>query len=84
MTQEQISKVLDPAELFSQRGTDNERGTGFGLGLCKQFAERHGGRLEIESTAALGSKVMFSLPALAPDEQERPSFRHASSLEEAV
>ena len=43
-------------------GTANEKGTGFGLLLCREFVKMHGGRIWVESTPGLGSDFKFSLP----------------------
>jgi signal transduction histidine kinase len=44
------------------KGTANESGTGMGLILCKEFVEKHGGRIWAESEK--GSVFRFSLPCL--------------------
>jgi signal transduction histidine kinase len=49
-------------QIHSTRGTNNENGTGLGLILCKEFVEKHGGSIRIESEPGKGSKVKFTLP----------------------
>lgn len=44
-------------------GTEGEKGTGLGLVLCKQFIDRHGGQIWIESAPGQGTTVFFTLPA---------------------
>ncbi len=43
-------------------GTAKERGTGLGLVLCREFAERNNGRIWVESEPGEGSTFYFSLP----------------------
>jgi len=43
-------------------GTHNERGVGLGLVLCKEFAERQGGRISFVSTPGHGSSFFIILP----------------------
>ena len=63
MAQEQIDKLFKIQEKVSTRGTANERGTGLGLILCKEFIEKNGGKLWVESQEGEGSKFCFSLLA---------------------
>lgn len=47
---------------YSTLGTNNERGTGLGLILCKDFINYHKGKIWVESEFNVGSKFYFSLP----------------------
>ena len=46
----------------SQRGTENETGSGLGLLLCSEFIKKHKGEIWAESEAGKGSTFKFSLP----------------------
>ncbi|MEI6175169.1 MAG: PAS domain S-box protein [Bacteroidota bacterium] len=47
----------------NRRGTEDEPSSGLGLLLCKDFVEKHGGRLWVESEEGKGSKFCFTIPA---------------------
>jgi len=43
-------------------GTENEKGTGLGLILCREFVEKNHGRIRVESNYGYGSTFYFTLP----------------------
>ena len=61
---EDVEKIFNPDTNFSTPGTDKELGTGFGLILCKDFIEKNGGELLIESIPTKGTSVSFTVPVL--------------------
>jgi signal transduction histidine kinase len=58
---ENLSKIFQ-AESFSTPGTAQERGTGIGLSVCKEFVEQHRGKIWVESIENQGSTFSFTLP----------------------
>jgi PAS domain S-box-containing protein len=48
----------------NRNGTDNERSTGLGLLLCKEFIEIHKGKISIKSEEGKGSEITVSLPLI--------------------
>lgn len=44
------------------KGTKGEKGTGLGLIICKEFIEKHGGTISVESEVGKGTTISFSLP----------------------
>ena len=62
LTGETMEKLFRIDADLSTRGTDNEKGTGLGLFLCKEFVEKHGGKIWAESIPGNGSTFKFILP----------------------
>ena len=59
-----IGKLFSIDQSFSTVGTKNEMGTGLGLILCKEFVEKHGGKIWVESKEGIGSVFYFTLPSI--------------------
>ncbi len=60
--QEKLDQLFNPMVHYTSYGTQNEKGTGLGLILCKEYIERNGGRIAIESSPGIGSTVCLWLP----------------------
>lgn len=60
--EEDISKLFRIDIHYVEIGSAKEKGTGLGLILCKEFVEKHGGQISIESSLGAGAKVKFSIP----------------------
>ena len=59
---EHVPKLFQIDSKFTRTGTANERGTGLGLILCKEFVERNGGTIRVESEEGVGTTFFFTAP----------------------
>jgi|YelNatPaOPRAMG01_1025707.scaffolds.fasta_scaffold00415_2 signal transduction histidine kinase len=59
--EENLNNIFKFDSNYSTNGTSGEKGSGLGLGLCKEFVEKNGGKIWVKSTPGLGSTFGFSL-----------------------
>jgi len=62
MTKDQLDNLFQLDINLTKKGTSEEKGTGLGLILCKEFVEIHNGTLQVDSDPDKGSIFTFSLP----------------------
>lgn len=60
-----IYRVFDD-NLISMPGLLEEKGSGLGLKLCKDFVELNGGTIWVKSVASSGTQIFFTVPAHSP------------------
>lgn len=63
ISQEDKEKLFRLDVQHTTRGTSNEKGTGLGLILCKDFVEKNLGEISVESELGKGSTFKFTIPA---------------------
>lgn len=62
MSHETIDKIFNDNHTISTYGTNNEKGSGLGLMLCKEFISKNGGKFWIKSKLKEESTFYFTLP----------------------
>jgi PAS domain S-box-containing protein len=61
MDNKQIKNLFE-LNVTSTRGTNNEKGTGLGLMICKEMVEKNGGTISVKSEAGKGTDISFTIP----------------------
>ncbi len=62
MSEKVSSGLFSLSGTAGRTGTDGEPGTGLGLILCREFIEKHNGKIWVESREGHGSNFKFTLP----------------------
>lgn len=62
LSPESLGKLFKYDQHFMNKGTAGETGTGLGLILCKDFVDKNGGTIRVESELKKGSTFIFTLP----------------------
>lgn len=64
IAEEHLKHLFHPDMMQSTPGTANEKGTGLGLSLCRDFVNKIGGDIWVESTYGHGATFTFSLKSI--------------------
>ncbi|MEI6433999.1 MAG: histidine kinase N-terminal 7TM domain-containing protein [Bacteroidota bacterium] len=62
LTPQMAEQLFHIESLITTKGTADEKGTGLGLILSKDFVERHGGKIRVMSEPGLGSRFIITIP----------------------
>ena len=65
ISEENIDKLFKINTNYTTQGTSDEKGTGLGLIICKEFIEKSGGKIWVESKPGIGSTFKFTLPKIS-------------------
>mgnify|MGYP006288454563 FL=1 len=64
MSESDLERLLQDGSRLTKRGTDAETGTGLGLSICREYVEKNGGTLTIESREGEGTVVTIKFKDL--------------------
>jgi signal transduction histidine kinase len=62
IVEENLQKIFNISENIHTKGTAKEQGTGLGMILCKEFVEKQGGQIKVDSIVDKGTTINFTVP----------------------
>jgi len=64
ISQEDLNRLFRIDEKFKSSGTAGEKGTGLGLIICREFVEKNGGDISVQSEPGQGTTFAFTIPVV--------------------
>ena len=61
ITPKTLENLFDPSKIISKKGTEQEKGSGLGLQICKALVDRHDGKIWFDSEIGIGTTCYFTL-----------------------
>lgn len=74
ISEEEIKDLFSIEVKHTHKGTANETGSGLGLVLCKDFVEKQGGKIWVNSTLGKGTEFVFSIPLWLENSETYPVY----------
>jgi signal transduction histidine kinase len=65
ISEDNLEKIFRIDTKFKLPGTEGEKGTGLGLTLCREFVEKNGGQIRVESREGEGTAFFVTIPLSA-------------------
>lgn len=62
---DRLANIFEVSSTKSTSGTNGEKGTGLGLYVCKEFVEKEGGTLSVESKPGVGTVFKFTITSVS-------------------
>jgi signal transduction histidine kinase len=75
-----LDRIFDSSSLFTTSGTNQERGSGLGLLLCKDYVGLHQGKIWVESEVGKGSTFYFTIPVKIISQDEHTYYFKVRSV----
>lgn len=85
IAEKDIVRLFDENDHLSTYGTENEKGSGLGLILCREFVEMNGGTIRVDSKPGEGSTFAFTLNKYQSKKtQNKPSSSSSGQISGSV